>query len=282
MNEEPKAARPADGAFADLSSWRKIEVSGDGALSWLNGLVSADLEGLGPGRARRSLLLSPTGGVRAEFTVVLSGGSLVLIQDPVQPRSIRDLLTPYVLSSGVELEDRTEDLDLFAFPGRTEPPEVAGAAPSAPSCLGRGSDLILASGDRERVLGQLGNAFALVTAEDIEAWRVAEGITRVGPDVSEEDLPQEGGLEDAVSFGKGCFTGQEAVAKVRNLGHPRRVVLSVEGDASLARGDAVFADGAAVGSITSAAGTVALAKVRWSAREGPLRTEGGDQLRLKK
>src|SRR5207245_327154 len=131
MSRRTSAPAIAD-AFADVSSWRKTEVSGGGGLSWLNSLVSADLEGLASGRARRSLLLSPTGGVRAEFTVAALHGRVVMIQDPAQPRSIRDLLASYVLSSGVELRDVTQDLALFAFPGRTEAPHVEGAMPSAP------------------------------------------------------------------------------------------------------------------------------------------------------
>src|SRR6266540_722172 len=77
-------------AFADLSSWRKVAVSGGDAFEWLNDLVSADLSGLGPNRARRSLLLSPTGRIRAEFTVAAPDGPLMLVQDPDQPRSMMD------------------------------------------------------------------------------------------------------------------------------------------------------------------------------------------------
>jgi tRNA-modifying protein YgfZ len=281
MQNDPIRVRALANGFADLSSWRKTQMSGDGALAWLDNIVSADLDGLAPSHARRTLLLSPTGGVRAEFTVSCAEGALLLIQDPVQPRSIGDLLAPYVLSSGVQLRDRSDELALFAFPDRAEPPDVPGATPSVPSCVGTGSDLIFQKGQRDRVLARLGTAFVALSPEDIEAWRVANGISRFGLDGSEEDLPQEAGLEDAVSFGKGCFTGQEAVAKVRNLGHPRRLVVTVEADSPLHQGEDVVCDGAAVGAITSAAGTVGLAKVRWSAREGPLRTASGTQLRLR-
>ena len=84
-----------------------------------------------------------------------------------------------------------------------------------------------------------------------------------------------------MSFDKGCFLGQEAVAKVRNLGHPRRLLLPVEGDTRLGRGDGVYSNGAVVGTITSAAGTRALAKVRWASREAPLRTADGAALRVR-
>ncbi|HEX2266939.1 MAG TPA: hypothetical protein VHI97_01890, partial [Actinomycetota bacterium] len=75
-------------AFVDLSSWRKIAVTGSDAFRWLNDLVSADLTGLRSGQARRSLLLSPTGQVRADFTVLAYPEGLLLLQDPAQPHEI--------------------------------------------------------------------------------------------------------------------------------------------------------------------------------------------------
>src|SRR2546426_4417793 len=83
-------------AFADLSFWRKVAVSGSDALAWLNSLVSADLSDLAPGRARQSLLPSPTGRIRAVFTVVQFGQTVLLLQDPQQPKPVDKLLAIYV------------------------------------------------------------------------------------------------------------------------------------------------------------------------------------------
>jgi folate-binding protein YgfZ len=269
-------------AFADLSFWRKIGVSGADALEWLNDLVSADLSDLAPGLARQALLLSPTGRVRAEFTVTVPDGNLILLQDPIQPRSIGDLLSPYVLSSHVELEDRTDDVALFAFPGRTTAPDLAGTTYSSPSCLGIGVDLISMTEDHDRILGSLARAFTPIGNEEVEAWRIAAGIPKVGVDALEDDLPQECGLESALSFDKGCFLGQEAVAKVRNLGHPRRLLLSLQSADAVAAGEPILDGDRDVGQVTSAARlaerTVLLARVRWDARDVPLRTALGAAL----
>ncbi len=267
-------------AFVDLSSWRKIAVSGADAVTWLNDLISADIADLGPGRARRSLLLSPTGKVRAEFTVTAPGGTVVLIQDPVQPRSIADLLSPYVLSSDVVLDDRTHELALFAFPGRPNTPESPDTTRSAPSCLGPGADLLTLGEDHDLVRARLLKTFQESGDEALEAWRVGTGLARFGVDGTEDDLPQEAGLGAAVSFDKGCFLGQEAVAKVRNLGHPRRVVMRLRAERALSPGDAVTGTGGVpVGEVTSAAptaqGHMALARIRWDAREGPFAGPGG-------
>ncbi|MFN2591081.1 MAG: folate-binding protein, partial [Actinomycetota bacterium] len=106
-----------------------------------------------------------------------------------------------------------------------------------------------------------------------------------GVDATGDDLPQEAGLAAAVSFDKGCYLGQESVAKVQNLGHPRRVLLSIETGAKASPGDPVLADGDEVGRITSAVAvgdqTHGFASVRWAARNGPFTTNEGAELRAR-
>ena len=272
-------------AFADLSPWRKIGVTGPDARGWLNDLVSADIGMLRKGLARRSLLLSPTGLVRAEFTVAARDEGFLLIQDPIQPRAIDRLLAPYVLSSHVEMTDRTGELVLLALPGLSDAPQAQGAEVSMPSCLGSGLDLVVPNAAYQSLVSELSGRFRLAGQESLEAWRVNAGIPRLGVDVAEDDLPQEAGFVDAVAFDKGCYLGQEAVAKVRNLGHPRRLVIPLEADGPVSSGDPVRVEGRDAGLVTSVAaldgGHVALARVRWDARHGPFRTALGTALRTR-
>ena len=278
---DPAALLASGEGFADLSFWRKIALSGSEAGAWLQDLISADIEDLVPGHARRSLLLSPTGRIRADFTAALTDQSWLLLQDPTQPRPIDQLLAPYILSSDVVMEDRTEDLALLAFPGggrvdRFGPAKVS----STPSCLGSGGvDMITSTTDREEVLSVLGELFVRVPNDAVDEWRVRQGVPRFGVDALEEDLPQEAGLDEAVAFDKGCYLGQEAVAKVRNLGHPRRLVLWLTSDRPVSAGEAVLADGEESGVVTSAEvhreGSILLARVKWEAREHLLRTASG-------
>jgi tRNA-modifying protein YgfZ len=274
------AERLADGsAFVDASSLRATGVSGPDARAWLNDLMSADLSGLGPGLALPSLLLGPTGGIRAAFTVIADGDGFVLLQDPGQDRPVGELLAIYVLSSDVVMTDRTGELAILAFPGLAEPPAIEGARPSAPSVLGAGSDLLAPSGERERIVTELVERYARATAEDAEAWRIAVGVPRVGVDTADGDLPQEAALEASVAFDKGCFVGQEAVAKTRNLGHPRRTLLPFAADGRVAAGETVVSDAGDAGLVTSAVpvgdGTRGLARIRWADRDQRLRTAQG-------
>jgi folate-binding protein YgfZ len=285
--DEPRPvgqAAPTPGRmFADRSSWRKVGVGGADAIEWLDDLLTADLSGLGPNRAARALLLSPTGRIRADVTVAVTGGLVLLIQEPIQPDPIDRLLSPYVLSSDVDLHDRTADLCLFALPDWPSPPDAPGAAFTTPSCLGPGFDLTASIEDHARLTASLSKAFTPATEPDIHAWRVERGIARFGIDALPEDLPQEGGLIEAVAFDKGCYLGQEAVAKVRNLGHPRRLLLHLTCEGPVAEGDPVLVGEEKAGVITSAAaapnGSVVLARVGWDQREAPLATPSGYRLR---
>ena len=114
---------------------------------------------------------------------------------------------------------------------------------------------------------------------------IRRGIARTGVDLGPDALPAEAGLEDTIDFTKGCFLGQESVAKVANLGHPPRLVVAVRATTPVAPGATVLADGEPVGSITSAAhddgGTAAIARVRWEAARRPLSLEGAGSLALR-
>jgi folate-binding protein YgfZ len=260
-------------ALVDLSSWRKVLVQGADAASWLNDLLTAELSGIIHGEGRRSLLLSPTGRVRSDLTVTPIDDGFLLLQDPIQSAPIDDALKPYVLSSEVVLEDRSAIVDLVAMP---EGVSTAGGRIFRPSPLGTGQGVT--DGGARDVPG-------LVTAslEEVEAYRIELGVPRVGVDLGEDSLPHEAPLDEAIAQDKGCFLGQEAVAKVRNLGHPPFVVEAVRGPAGVGPGDPAVAGGHEVGRITSATalddGTAALVRIKWAARQAPLVTEGGDELR---
>jgi folate-binding protein YgfZ len=252
-------------AFADLGSWRKIAVSGSEASDWLNDIISADIANLAPGQAKHSLMLSRTGGVIASFTVAAAEGGFLLLQDPTEA-SLADLLDRYVLSSNVELHDRSEDLSVFALPGLEDQVAAPGALSSSPSCLGAvGMDLICPRQIHGRVAEILSRTLANADDDDMETWRILQGIPRLGVDVLDGDLPQEAGLAASVSMTKGCYLGQEAVAKLEMLGRPRRMVVGFMASGVVRAGEKLLDGEADAGVVTSAVArngdTVGLARV---------------------
>jgi len=201
----------------------------------------------------RSLLLSPTGRIRADFHVLRSPGEgFLLLQGPGQPDALSILLGPYVLSSDVELE-AADPTGLLVTPGPGSRWTVTRGVPADAMPVG---------------------------AEALEAWRIRHGIARFPVDLDEDSLPAEAGLdaEPVIDRTKGCYLGQESVARVRNLGHPPRVVLAVRADGPLHPGLAVLSEGAQAGTVTSVepdGGLGAMVRIRWDAREADLIAAGG-------
>ncbi|HET8525511.1 MAG TPA: hypothetical protein VFM81_02625 [Actinomycetota bacterium] len=252
LREEIQALE-AGRAVLDLDGWGATEVRGADAGRWLNDLVTASVETLPRGETVRSLLLGPTGRIRADLHVVGGNGRYLLLQGPGQPDPIAALLKPYVLSSNVELASSGLDgLELTPRPG----PRWAVAHHAGRDRVGR---------------------------EAFEAWRIRHAIAAFPADVDGDSFPSEAGLDEepVIDRTKGCYLGQESVARIRNLGHPPRLVVPVEAERSVHIGDPVFSPGAEVGIVTSADrdSLAAIIRIRWDARESELTTGDGVGLR---
>jgi folate-binding protein YgfZ len=245
--------------FVDRSEERKLAVRGADARGWLGDLVTADVATLERGASRRSLLLTPTGRIRADLWITqIDDDAFVVLQAKDQPEPVDDLLRPYVLSSAVRLEDATDILSALVYP-------ASGEIVTVP--LG---DLIA----RERTMAEAGSV--LVNERAFEVWRVGRGDPRMGTDFAAGALPAEAGLERLIDAAKGCFLGQESVAKVRNLGHPPTILRHLRSETVVAPGTPVHAGGGVVGHVTSAApgrsgGSVIIARVGWRAADAALR-----------
>lgn len=277
---EPGDRQPGR-SFAVLSGWGVTTVGGADARSWLHDLVTADVEGLPDRASRRCLLLTPTGRIRADFHIASVDGSYLLLQAPDQPDRVDAILRPYVLSSDVQVTDIGDRSEVVAVLGGSAAEDGSGSVALSPSVLGPGCDVVAPAGDTSARLLERLRASGLTEAEpgDLEARRIRRGEPRMGVDFGPDALPAEAGLEYAIDFSKGCFLGQESVAKVRNLGHPPRVLLHVRSGAPIARGARVVAGATVVGEVTSAAkdpdGVAAIVRVRWDAASEQLATDAG-------
>ncbi|HEU4488924.1 MAG TPA: hypothetical protein VFS38_06515 [Actinomycetota bacterium] len=158
-------------AFADLSGWTKLSVSGAEALRWLDSLCSVSVAELAPGRAIPDVPLAREGRSLGTFAIAIAGASVLLIQEPARSSSTLGLLSADARAWDVDVEDRTENLALVSFPGREMAPNAPGTAFYAPSCLGTGVDLVALSEDRRFVLSSLAKAFSLASPQELESWR---------------------------------------------------------------------------------------------------------------
>ena len=242
-------------AAVNLSHRPVLRVAGPDRLTWLHALTSQHLTQLPPGVWTQALILSPHGHVEHHLTLIDDGSAVLAHVEPGTVAALLAYLESMVFWSQVELADVSDAYGLLGLVGGYE------LVPRA--LVGQRMD------ERERPAG-------LWAAE---ALRVEAGVPRLGFETDHRTIPAEvGWIGPAVHLDKGCYRGQETVARVHNLGRPpRRLVhLHLDGsDSALPEhGDSVVgADGRAVGFIGTAArhhelGPIALALVKRAVQDG--------------
>lgn len=237
------------GAIVDLSDHGVVEVTGDDRLTWLNSLTSQALTALAPGESTEALLLDATGHIEHVLRVLDDGVSTWLLVDPGSAVPLTRWLDSMRFRLRVDVSDRSDDLATVGVIGDRELPaahphgvrlvwndgwnQVADggyqyAEGDHPASQWRWREYLIERTDLPALAvdvqtGELPIAGQLaVDALRVAAWRPAF-LT----EVDEHSIPHEvDWLRSAVHLNKGCYRGQETVAKVHNLGHPpRRLVL---------------------------------------------------------
>jgi hypothetical protein len=255
----------------DRSPWGLVVVSGSDATSFLQAIVSQDLDPVDDGETVASLLLHPQGKLDVAFRATKHadgrdrGDVWWLDTDPDFGPHLAEALARYRIRVKVEIEDRTAATGLVTVLASSPPDVSAVDCITVPGPLGL--DVV---GPIDKVRALL-TQFPAGTAEELEALRIEAGVPKLGVDVDDSTIPQEAHLEvDAVSFTKGCFIGQELVCRIDSRGHVNRFLrrLSVPGTRVPPSGAEVARDDKVVGAVTSAIAVpgedrvVALAMVR--------------------
>ncbi|WP_460570666.1 CAF17-like 4Fe-4S cluster assembly/insertion protein YgfZ [Humibacter soli] len=304
-------------AIVDLSSRGVIGVSGVDRLSWLDSMTSQSLRTLSPGHSAEALLLDPAGHVEHALHVLDDGETTWLLTERSDTDAVLAFLTSMRFMLRVEVTDRTADLATIGSidaPGATATPEaeisngvalvwrdpwpavVAGGHQYASAEHGHpGASYhwveTLVPRARLAALAEAAASGHPAAAGTLaaEALRIAAWRPRLATEVDDRTIPHElDWLRTAVHLNKGCYRGQETVAKVHNLGHPPRrlVFLHLDGSesAQIEPGAEVLLGDAVVGRVTSSGlhyelGPVALAVIKRSTdASADLRVRAGDTL----
>lgn len=265
---------------ADLPGRGTIVVAGPDCAELLHGLVTNEVKRLAPGEGAHAALLTPKGKMRAELAVLRTAeAELVLDCEPSLAGPLAAILAGYVPFSRSALEDRTASSgvvhvegptasEVLASAGIDAPPDVPFAhLPGAVSGVAvrvvrvsrageEGFDLRVPPEGAEALLALLeAHGTQRVDAAVLEAGRIEAGIPRWGAELDETVLPNEAWLErTAISYTKGCYLGQETVARLKTYGHVNRhlVALLLPSGCAAGPGDSVRAGGETVGRVTSA------------------------------
>ena len=209
-----------------------LRVSGADALSFLQGQCTNDLHQAANGGATYGLWLNQKGKIVADsFVRKVSPEELWLVSYFSPATVIQSRLEAYIVADDVVIEDVTAATSGLTMWG-AEPVAV----PKAPAWSFRGrrnraphSEIIFPASAESAVSAMLAGGVALST-EEVERERIAAGIPAVPMDLGLADLPNEGGLEtEAASYTKGCYLGQEVMARLKAMGQVRRRLLRVRG-----------------------------------------------------
>lgn len=207
-------------AWADLSHLSVIAVSGEDRLKWLHDLTTQYLTDFGVGIWSSAMILDPQGHVEYQFNLVDDGSTTWLVIDPAFAENLIAYLTKMRFMLRVDVRDASSEYAVMRAPG--VPNEIGGPFALVPR------------GELDAMKATFNSTATQVGTWALDAERVAAGRPRHGIDTDHKSIPNElGVLNGAVHLNKGCYRGQETVAKIYNLGNPPRrlVMLHLDGSA---------------------------------------------------
>ena len=261
-----------------------LVVEGAEAAEYLQGQLTNDLEAIGPGEAAYSALLDRKGHMQADMRVLRpgEGPELWLLLEPEGLAAATRHLQMYKIGREVEVADASAEYALLSLIG-PRATEIARATDAVSLRTDSGVDLIVPTAERERVRDALLAAGAVeVSAEAAEIVRIEAGRPRFGAEMGTATMPAEAGIvEQAVSFTKGCYIGQETVARLHYKGKPNRHLRGLRFSAPVEPGQPLRLGEKEVGTVGGAAvsparGPVGLAILRREAEPGATVAVGED------
>jgi folate-binding protein YgfZ len=285
----------------DRSERGKLALTGSDAAGFLQGQVTNDVEALPAGGGCYAAFLTPKGKMLGDLRILATDDELLLDTERVALQGLFNMIRRFSIGYDVELHKRTLEHGLLSLvgpgaavvsgAGELPADEHAHALVSVPGSgvVARairtdvGIDLLCDAGEAEALRTGLADAGAVSVAEAaVECLRVERGRPRYGIDLDDSVIPQEAGLnERAVSFTKGCYVGQETVARLHYRGKPNRQLRGLRLSGPASTGDELSFEGRVVGRIASIAesprfGPIALALVRREAPPGTTVAVAGD------
>ncbi|MEV5353389.1 folate-binding protein [Streptomyces sp. NPDC052693] len=218
----------ADGAgFVDLSHRGVVTVTGEDRLAWLHLLLTQHVSELPPGEATEALILSANGHIEHALYLVDDGATVWAHVEPGTEEALIAYLESMKFFYRVEVADRTADIAVVHLPAGSIAEVPEGVVVRETS---HGRDLFLPRADLEAYAAQAGPPAGILA---YEAQRVEQHRPRLGFETDHRTIPHElGWIGSAVHLQKGCYRGQETVARVQNLGKPPRRLVFLHLDGS--------------------------------------------------
>lgn len=262
-----------------LPSETAFEMSGKDSVSFLHGMVSNDVTSLQEGEGCYATCLTPTGKMISDLKIYALPDRLLVLLLAKKKKEILEYFDKFIFTEEVLFEDLEDKVELLSLQGPMSPQlfkEIVGTSlEGKPHChegfqVGEmslrafkvshtgedGFDFLILRKDGTTfhdLLKRKGRSYGLLEIHDevLEILRIEAAIPRYGIEMDETTIPLEVGLEGAVSYTKGCYVGQEVIARIKHIGHVNRLLSGLKLPILVSRGDLVFQDGEEVGRVTS-------------------------------
>ncbi len=275
--------------LVDRSERAKFLVRGGEAADFLQGQVSNDVEALEPGHGCYATVLSHKGKLRTDLRILRGDDWFLLDTEAIGHAVLAHMLRTYSLGRDVQFEDLTETRALLSLVGPGARERLDAAPPEEEHSFVTGEHgLYVATLLGVDVICEPGTVLEVepVSEEVAECVRIEAGRPRLGFDMDAETMPQEAGInERAVSFTKGCYVGQETVARLHYRGKPNRHLRGLLLSEPAERGSEIRLGEKVVGRLASTCvsprlGPIGLALVRREAEPGATLEVGGASAEL--
>ena len=282
------AVRDGGAGLIDLSARGRILISGSEAVMFLNGLVTNDMKTLEPNTWMPAVFPNVQGRLLAAVRVIHRADGFLIDTEAATRDTVVKLLERFTLAGDFRLADLTQNTAQLSIQGAQAPEIMAAIFGETVANLGRdavasvdwqgkqitvirathtaedGFDLFVSATEAESLRDAFIKAGAQPIGDDtVETLRLEAGIARYGIDMDETNVVTETNLDDAVSFTKGCYIGQEIIARIKYRGHVAKKLagLILEGEVSLESGAKIFSvDDKEIGRVTSVAFSPRLAR----------------------
>ncbi|MFN2578801.1 MAG: folate-binding protein YgfZ [Pyrinomonadaceae bacterium] len=294
---EYSAVRDGRAGVIDLSSRGRIIVSGSEAVPFLNGLITNDMKTLAANSWMPAAFANVQGRLLAVVRVLNLNDHFLIDTETATRSKVFDLLSRFTLAGDFRVADATGEIASFSLQGRAAADIVSDVFGDVAGNLERakvlstpfresmvtilqathtgeaGFDLLLNVDKATELQRALIDAGGIIVGEDVsEILRIEAGISRYGVDMDETTVLNETNLDDAVSFTKGCYIGQEIVVRILHRGHVAKKLTGIVLDeqAELPSGTKILSDGdQEIGRVTSSTAsprlqrTIALAYIKY-------------------
>lgn len=273
--------------WADRSARGKLRLTGPQRAWFLHQILTQNFEDIAPGDARAATLLTAHGRMVGYMEVVATEDELLMHFEPELIATLPDAIRFYVFSTDVKIDDIADEMGLLLVAGKG-----AGAAVDelGPAVVLHPTDELgipafyvwVPKGKLTGVAAAVADKGAIpATEEQLEAIRIKNGVPRWGREMDDKTFPQEVAIDErAVHYDKGCYVGQEAMAKIHLRGKVNRRLRTLESSEELRPGIELTDGDGKVGVVTSVAGNTALGMLRYTVYPGDLVTAGDQKVKV--